>query len=232
MKVLEKHTVSFSCNQTLIHLMGERNGVHLLKSVAIENPQYGKVEVELGEVDFHSPIRTTKELFNAVTSAIGYWTKNNVMNEEMKKDVRYFARRQWLVTENFDVLVNEFNQTAGRSYHSEECVKIKQKTVHIKIPSTCGNKVMLTFMLTDRGMYSVKLNITNGPLTISLSRNNRRLMNGNALIKQFQDWVHATSFEGHGKVMEESKTDIRNFLFEKKSMLTDLIEDLNCYKDK
>lgn len=232
MKVLEKHTVSFPCNQTLVHLIGERNGIHLLKSIAIENPRYGRVEVELGEVDFYTPIRTTKELFNAVTSSIGYWTKNNVMDEHMKNDVRYFGRRQWIVRNKFDVIVGGFNQLAGRSYHTEDCVKIKDKTVRVKIPTRCGNKVMMTFILADSGMYSVKMNVTNGPLTVSLSRDDRRLMNGNALIKQFQDWVHATSFEGHGKVMEESKTDIRNFLFEKKSMLTDLIEDLNCYKDK
>lgn len=232
MKVLEKRKVSFSCNKTIVHLMGERHGIRLLKSICFENPEHGKLEVELDEVGYHSPIRNTKELFNAINSAIGYWKKNNVPNEKMNKDVRYFGRRQKFVTQEFDELVETFNHLTGRLYDFSDAVKVRAKTVNIKIPSSNNNKLSLTFIIADDGMYRVSINITNGPLTKSFERKNRRLMNGNALIKQFQDWVHESSFEGHGQVLLESKEDIRNFLFANKPMLTDLIEDLNRYKDK
>lgn len=232
MKAFEKHKVSFSCNKTLVHLIGERIGIHLSKSICFENPEHGKLEANLAEVGFHSPIRNTKELFNAINSAIGYWKKNNVLNEKMTKDVRYFGRRQKFIKREFDELVETFNHLTGRSYHFSDAIKIHKQSVNIKIPSRNNNKLSLTFTIANDGMYRVNLNITNGPLTKSFERKNRRLMNGNALVKQFQDWVHGSSFEGHGQVLLESKDDVRNFIFYNKPMLTDLIEDLNRYKDK
>lgn len=232
MKVLEKRAVSFSCNNTVVHLIGEINGIHLNKSICIENPKHGKLEVTLGEVGYTSKIRNTKELFNAINTAIGYWNKNKLAVPKMVKDIRHFGRRQWLVTKDFDVLVNEFNTIPGKSYHASDDIKIKERTVNIKIPSHNQNKISLTFVLSDSGMYTTNLTITKGNLLKAFVRDGRRLMNGNALIKQFQDWVHETPFEGRGKILEESRGDIFNFLFENKIILTDLIEDLNRYKDK
>lgn len=222
----QEQTVRFGCGDTVVSLIGERDGLYLRRSVLITNEFSIPLEVDLSLVGYVTPIRNPKELRNALNMVIGYWNKDGLIDGRVKRDVRLFIRNNDKMAEDIQQGIDAFNHLNTRSYELISGLRIKDDRVIITVPSQLGHSIRYTIIVKGK-RYQTNLTVTDGPRTKNCIRH-KKLMNCNSLIKQSQDWLDVNSGTPSDSVGFENNESVRHFLVENKTAITELINTLNA----
>lgn len=224
---MENKRFDFEFGDTTVTLCGEHDRLETVISIIISNPFSATLDIPLKEVGYVDQIRKAYDLKNALLLTVGYWNRQGLIDQRVKKDIRKALKNLKVNEREIKLGIDKFNQTNALPYERIPAFTAKRNKVHFVIRHS-KYAIRFTFLLQKaHGRYKTILTINGDGKTKNFERT-YKLMNCNSLIKQYEDWVRDLTDPVTDQMFIESKDLILGFLIDYKAEITDLINRINA----